>query len=512
MMNRRSANENEGSSHRSNHSTRRLVPNSSPGQPSAPRERGPRSSRRETSPARGRTPFFEDSPRPSRRNERRWSSRSRSPARRSGSEFGEEERREGRSEMANDIQREDRYSEMERQLAVTRRELERERAASSALMQNHRSLQQANMERGEQDRELAAGSANGPRGPKKKRKRHDQRKDDEADASDDEPLPTQAGKKFAVLYYMWGTRAQIFGTGGTLTSEEDEEYDENQAQPSEDAPVSSEGDAIGDLGANMTNEEGIDRTETKEGEDEYRKAMFNKFCRENPALSGGWRTESYQSQFMLGMSKIRSNMKVGIQDRPQEAFGLEINAIVFKRDVKDRSNVEEVKKLLKNKKFRDREYQADNDEEDAGNLVQMFRHRCIVSMLLRIYYGPSSVLSRKRSLMARNAYADKWNIAIVPIPMIAFAATLCRHILLGSEDLTRPTSSVPYYRKALVDLNLLQNNYPLTFKSLQSYFNEQLGFETKDTVESSDEEDNDTRGRLLKRRNGMIFTPNTSHV
>ncbi|KAG8783782.1 hypothetical protein FRC15_004542 [Serendipita sp. 397] len=83
-----------------------------------------------------------------------------------------------------------------------------------------------------------------------------------------------------------------------------------------------------------------------------------------------------------------------LQQYPQEAFGLKVNACEFITKPRNRTDHPKIEALVKrNRAFRGRDYQSDIDDEGAGDLVQMFRHHCILSMLRRTDFGPKAVLT-----------------------------------------------------------------------------------------------------------------------
>jgi Domain of unknown function (DUF6532) len=132
---------------------------------------------------------------------------------------------------------------------------------------------------------------------------------------------------------------------------------------------------------------------------------------------------------------MRSNMKTGTADRPQEMFGFKTTAQAFRSSKNSCDSIPEIKKLLQNRMFRDRAVSIVNasGEEDAGDIVQMFRHPSILQMLRRIYFGNEAVLTGKRSNMARRAYVQQWDAQQVPPMIIAFAATMVRISITNSH-------------------------------------------------------------------------------
>lgn len=78
---------------------------------------------------------------------------------------------------------------------------------------------------------------------------------------------------------------------------------------------------------------------------------------------------------------MRSNMKSGVEDRPLDVFGFKTTTADFKIKKTTRLDIAEVSALAKsNRSFRDRSFTLANDKEDAGDLVQMYRHRSILAV------------------------------------------------------------------------------------------------------------------------------------
>ncbi|KAG8796881.1 hypothetical protein FRC16_009411 [Serendipita sp. 398] len=179
-----------------------------------------------------------------------------------------------------------------------------------------------------------------------------------------------------------------------------------------------------------------------------------------------------------------------LQQYPQEAFGLKVNACEFITKPRNRTDHPKIEALVKrNRAFRGRDYQSDIDDEGAGDLVQMFRHHCI--------------LSEQKLSMARSPFAHRWSTKHVVPPAIAFAATMCCHILDGTEDLSNPMTSVVYYDDTLRKLINLRNQNPNAYDSLMGYYNRALEFVKEEEVdEFSDEEERETWRRLQMRPNG----------
>ncbi len=72
---------------------------------------------------------------------------------------------------------------------------------------------------------------------------------------------------------------------------------------------------------------------------------------------------------------------------------------------------------------------------------------------------------------------------------------------MGDEDLTQPATSKTYYHKyALTTLHKLSKHHPDLYESLVTDLNKQLGLNSNDGEESSDEETDRFMERLSKKR------------
>lgn len=162
------------------------------------------------------------------------------------------------------------------------------------------------MEQREQIRDLSRGASEAPsQSAGSKRKRNN----DEDGETDD--LAIRAGKKFCALYYMWGTREQIFGEDAADDDNVEDEVDQEEADEQEQER-GEEQDAAGDLGGDEQaavdegpyTEEGIYNVQSLAGKTAFRKAQVALFRHDNPHLITAWKTKEYQSQARIILSLL----------------------------------------------------------------------------------------------------------------------------------------------------------------------------------------------------------------
>ncbi|KAG9098988.1 hypothetical protein FRC07_010568 [Ceratobasidium sp. 392] len=181
-----------------------------------------------------------------------------------------------------------------------------------------------------------------------------------------------------------------------------------------------------------------------------------------PGLGKYWLRDWFQSSFLDGYRKIRSDVVFHIAKNHKTILGIQDERF---RKKNFRITMPEVQELRDTFQYA---YLPNGIDSDPTSL---FRHDCIIRTVRYIYSGESAISTGERSRKARNAHSQLWRITEVTPSVIAFAVVAIDFVLSGASSFDPDPERLAFFQGRLTMMEDLYDRHPLVFADLMSHYN-----------------------------------------